>query len=124
LAVSSQQRNFRIFLLAVGVFCLLSGIFVPWLGRKWLRADHDDAPIQETTGEIVLLTAERIDNGVHYEPKVLVRFEKGMKRVSQITDMEAKQFMEKQKVRVFYRVGKTGSVYVDRIAPLKQEAKP
>lgn len=123
MSVSARQRKFRVFLLTVGAFCLLCGIFVPWLGRKWLRADRQNAPVQETTGEIAFFAEPHDERGVHFGAQVLVRFAKGVAQVRDITDEESKQFVEKQKVRIFYRVGRTGRVYVDRIAPLTQEAK-
>ena len=118
--VSKKQRASQIFLLTVGAICLLCGIFVPWLGRRYIRGDHDKAVPRQAVGEVVLLLAERFDNGVHYDPNVQVRFAKGLNRVPKITDAEAKQFIVGQKVNITYRVGKTGKVYVDAIAPITQ----
>lgn len=116
--VSKKQRVFKAFLLTAGLVCLLCGIFVPWLGRRYMRGDHDKAVPQQMIGEVVLLIAERVDNGVHYDPNVQVRFAKGLNRVPKITDAQAKQFIVGQKVNITYRVGKSGKVYVDAIAPL------
>jgi len=117
---SKKQRAFRAFLLTAGLVCLLCGIFVPWLGRRFMRDDHDKAIPQQAVGEVVLLLAERIDNGVRYDPNVQVRFAKGLNRVPKITNAQAKEFIVGQSVNITYRVGKTGKVYVDAIAPLTE----
>ncbi len=121
-SVSKKQRAFRAFLLIVGGLCLLSGIFVPWLGRKYMRQDRANAVSQQSVGEIAFLTEAHEENGVHYDPQVLVRFPLGLKRVGKITDSEAKQFIVGQKVKINYRVGKA-KVYVDSIAPLLNTKK-
>jgi len=85
-----------------------------------MRDDHDKAIPQQAVGEVVLLLAERIDNGVRYDPNVQVRFAKGLNRVPKITNAQAKEFIVGQSVNITYRVGKTGKVYVDAIAPLTE----
>ncbi len=121
-SVSKKQRRFRAFLLIVGGFCLLSGIFVPWLGRKYLRQDRANATSQQAVGEIAFVTEAHEERGVHLNAMVEVRFVRGLAQVNKITDAEAKQYIVGQKVNITYRVGKF-KVYVDSIAPLSNTKK-
>ena len=122
-SVSKKQRAFQAFLLVVGGFCLLSGIFVPWLGRRYMRQDYKNAVSQQAVGEIAFLTEAHEEKGVHYDAQVLVRFPLGLKPLGKISDAEAKQFIVGEKVNISYRVGKSGRVYVDTIAPISNTKK-
>jgi hypothetical protein len=118
--LKERQKRIRVAIMAIGVITTLCFIIVPGFGRRMLRRDYADALPQQGVATLALIVEERVEAGTdkRYPPKVIVRFREAVHRVRNVTPEDITGMKVNQQVRITYRVGKSGRVYVDSIAPL------
>lgn len=118
--LTNTQRTLRVAIVVVGLVTTLCMIFVPVLGRRLLRRDYNDAVPQQGVATLALLVEERVESVTDkvYPPKALVRFREAVHRVRKVTTEDIAGLKVNQKVQIIYRIGKSGRVYVDSLAPL------
>jgi hypothetical protein len=121
--LQNRQKKMRAFIVTVGLITTLCFIIVPGVGRQMMKRDYANALPQQGVATVALIVEERYDVGrdVRYPPKVLVRFHGDVHRVRKVTPDDIVGLEVNQQARITYRIGKTGRVYVDNIAPMSSE---
>ncbi|MCS6774948.1 MAG: hypothetical protein RMJ43_13820 [Chloroherpetonaceae bacterium] len=118
-----SQRWFRAFLLVVGGTTALCMILVPWIGRRMLQRDYAESVLHEGIGTVVMLVDQRVDiaRGEVYQPKVIVRFRGAAYPVRSVAVTDYPRLRIGQSVRILYRVGRMGRLYVETVEPVAPE---
>ena len=130
--VSASQRRIRVAIITVGTTFALFSILFPWLGRKMLKRDHDDAPPQQgiaTVEQVIPSSADTLSGQVE-PPLVEVMFQ-GKLEIVRKPPHETRDTMQDishlhpgSQARIVYRIGRSGRIYVDSVAPLSAPGKP
>ena len=116
--INRTQKRWRIAILIIGISSLIFSIFFPYMVRKYLKHDYENAPLQTGMATVVLMVGTRKDlDGKTYDPKILVRFENAVHRVRRTSDADIAGLKENETAEIEYRKGKTGRIYVETISP-------
>jgi hypothetical protein len=107
----------RFAFVAIGVLIFLFALWFPEWARKSVKQDRESAlPQQGVATVAMLIDAKPSVTGKPSPAQVLVRFRGGIYPVKSILGFDA--LHENQPAQIVYRVGKSGRVYVDSVAPL------
>lgn len=116
----NSQWWLRVFILVVGTVTTLSMILVPWIGRRMVKKDYTESVVREGIGTVAMLVDQREDmaRGEIYPPTVMVRFEGSVRPVREVSLPDFSRLTLNQQVKIIYRLGKSGHIYVENVAPL------
>ena len=120
-STSGTQRWVRAFILFVGAFVFLCFLLADPLLRHYRKDDFKNAPPQEGVGTVVTLVMPPANvlgdtKGDQQRPLVTVRFHGGVYNAARTPD--AQRLQVDKPAQIGYRVGKSGRVVVDWVAPL------
>jgi len=112
-----QQFWVRAGVLTIGAFVVASYALFPAIVAPLVRRDRQDAVPQSGTGVVaILVPAQPGMFGEYQPPTVSVRFHGGIEAAASVTNFAALRLG--QPARIVYRVGKSGRVYIDSVAPM------
>lgn len=120
---TKQQRLFRAAILLIGGFTLLCFLLADPVLRGMTRRDQLGAVPQQGAAVVVTLVPSRpvADNAP--EPAMAdVRFRGNLYAATHV--MDAEEMKVGDTVQITYRVGKSGRIYLDSIAPLPHGSSP
>lgn len=88
-----------------------------------LKRDYAESELREGIGTVVMLVDQRVDiaRGEVYQPKVIVRFRGAAYPVRSVAVTDYQRLQMGQPVRILYRIGRLGRIYVETVAPAPPE---
>ena len=130
--VSASQRRIRIAILTIGITSGLFFLLFPWVGRGLMKRDHDEAPQQQGVATVEQVTPSTADtlSGQVEAPLVEVRFRGKLEIVrkppheTRDTMLDITHLHVGSEAQIVYRIGRSGRVYIDSVAPLPTPATP
>jgi hypothetical protein len=125
--ISNSQRWVRAFILVVGTFVFLCFLLADPLLRHYRKDDFKDAPPQEGVATVVTRVMPPANvlgdtRGDQQRPLVTVRFRNGVYNAARTPDAQRLQI--DKPALIGYRVGKSGRIVVDYVAPLPDTLAP
>lgn len=121
---TTKQRFVRLFILLIGGFTMLCFLFADPLLRTYRKHDRKDAPVQTGVATVVTLVPAPVNEEGNTHPPaplVSVRFRGGLHTAQQVIGFDA--LKQNQPARITYRVGRSGTIYVEQVAPLKENGQ-
>lgn len=115
----ATQKTVRLFILLFGGCTLLCFLFADPILRAYRKHDRASAPIQTGVATVVTLVpapVNEIGNTHIPEPLVNVRFRGGLHTARRVIDFDALKL--NQPARITYRMGRSGTIYIEEVAPL------
>ena len=118
--VSKQQRRLRRIILIFGGFVLLSFLFTDPILRTWRKRDQIGAVSREGVAVVTTLVLPRINESGDAMPALAtVRFNGHIYAANKVFD--AARLKVDAPAHIEYRVGKSGTIYLDAVEPLEPE---
>ena len=109
-------------LLLFFIFCLVVTVLPPVI-RRAIKQDRAGATARDGVATVAILVPGVSNPGsAPAPPQVSVRFQGGIRPVKEIDDIEGLKI--DQPVKIHYRVGKSGHIYVDSLQPLSTPGLP
>ena len=109
-------------LLLFFIFCFAVTVLPPVI-RRAIKRDRADAIAREGIATVAILVPGVSNPGsAPAPPQVSVRFKGGIRSVKEIDDIQGLKI--DQPVKIHYRVGKSGHIYVDSLQPLPAPGLP
>jgi hypothetical protein len=121
-ASSKQQRRLRIAILVIGAFVFLTFLFADPLLRGMRRRDQIGAKSETGVAIVVTLVPPRInETGDPMPALATVRYRGHIYAANHV--YEVARLKIDAPARIEYRVGKSGTLYLDAVEPLDTKAE-
>lgn len=125
--IFNTQRWVRAFILVIGTFVFLCFLLADPLLRHYRKDDFKNALPQEGIATVVTLVMPPANvlgdtRGDQQRPLVTVRFRGGVYNAARTP--EAQRLQIDKPAQIGYRIGKSGRIVVDYVAPLPERITP
>jgi hypothetical protein len=114
---SVRNRWARAAFIGVGVLIILFALVFPDWARRSVKQDRENAPPRQGTATVAMVVDTKPSvTGTPSPREVLVRFQGQIYAAKTIQDFDTLKV--DHPAQIVYRVGRSGRVYVDSVAPL------